>query len=129
MKTSFGSCWWFVAALLAVGLWFAAAPAQAAELVMFQKAGCKWCARWNREIAPVYGKTWEAKCAPLRRVDLEGERPADLADIAGIRYTPTFVVIDHGREIGRVTGYPGEDFFWTMLDAELGKLTGCRPSS
>ncbi len=26
--------------------------------------------------------------------------------------SPTFVLAEHGREIGRVTSYPGPDFFW-----------------
>ncbi len=30
-------------------------------------------------------------------------------------FTPTFVLFDDGREIGRIEGYPGEDFFWGLL--------------
>lgn len=118
--------------LLAAGLLvtlFVAAPAAAAELVMFESRGCEWCVRWHEEIGPVYPKTTEARCAPLRQVDIHEPRPADLAAIGGIRYTPTFVVLDDGREIGRIVGYPGEDFFWALLDAELGKLAGGCPLS
>ena len=42
-----------------------AVSARAAELVMFEQAGCVWCAVFDREIAPVYGKTDEGKHAPL----------------------------------------------------------------
>jgi hypothetical protein len=38
--------------------------ARAAELVMFEQAGCAWCEAFNREIAPVYGKTQEGARAP-----------------------------------------------------------------
>ena len=107
----------------------AAAPAAAAELVMFESRGCEWCVRWHEEIGPIYPKTAEARCAPLRQVDIHEPRPADLAAIGGIRYTPTFVILDDGREIGRIVGYPGEDFFWALLDAELGKLAGGCPLS
>jgi hypothetical protein len=31
------------------------------------------------------------------------------------RFTPTFIVIQDGTEIGRIEGYPGEDFFWGLL--------------
>jgi hypothetical protein len=31
------------------------------------------------------------------------------------RFTPTFVLVADGREVGRITGYPGEDFFWGLL--------------
>ena len=47
------------AALAASLLW--PALSRAAELVMFEQGGCVWCARWNREVGPVYDKTAEAK--------------------------------------------------------------------
>jgi len=99
---------------------FSSAPA--AELVMFERAGCEWCAVFNREIAPIYGKTEEGLRAPLRRVDTAQPLPADLAFIEPERLTPLFVLVDRGREIGRIRGYPGEDFFWGLLDALLKKL-------
>ena len=33
-----------------------------------------------------------------------------------VRFTPTFVLVDGDREIGRIEGYPGEDFFWGRLE-------------
>ena len=55
--------------------------ARAAELVMFEQAGCAWCEAFDREIAPVYGKTEEGLRAPLRRVDIDRPLPGDLAFI------------------------------------------------
>jgi hypothetical protein len=95
---------------------------RAAELVMFEKAGCPWCAAFDREIAPIYPKTDEGKRAPLRRVDLAGPLPADLAFVEVERLTPVFVLVDKGREIGRIRGYPGEDNFWGLLGVLVGKL-------
>lgn len=95
---------------------------RAAELVMFEEAGCPWCAAWNREIAPIYPKTPEGQRAPLRRVDLHATWPAELADLKGIRYTPTFVLVDDGKEIGRIQGYPGEAFFWGLLADLVARL-------
>ena len=37
------------------------------------------------------------------------------------RFSPTFVLTDGGREIGRIEGYPGEDFFWGLLEAMMPK--------
>ena len=37
-------------------------------------------------------------------------------------FTPTFVLVEDGKEIGRIEGYPGEDFFWPMLGALLDRL-------
>ena len=89
---------------------------------MFEDAACVWCARFNAEIAPIYPKTAEGKRAPLRRVDATKPAPPDLAFIEGERLTPLFVLVDHGREIGRIRGYPGEDHFWGLLGVLLGKL-------
>jgi thioredoxin-related protein len=101
---------------------FAGLQARAAELVMFTRAGCEWCAAFEREIAPVYGKTDEGRRAPLRRVDFDAARPADLTFIEVERLTPLFVLIENGREIGRIRGYPGEDHFWGLLGALIEKL-------
>jgi hypothetical protein len=91
------------------------APAHAAELVMFEQKGCVWCQKFDREIAPAYDKTTEGKRAPLRRLDIAQAAPADLGFIRRERFTPVFVLIDEGREIGRIRGYPGDIFFWGLL--------------
>ncbi len=108
--------------VLALPLLVVAARAWAAQLVMFESAYCEWCERWHEEIGPIYPRTPEARIAPLRRVDVDGPRPPDLAFVKGIRYTPTFVLVENGREIGRITGYPGEDFFWPLLAELLARL-------
>lgn len=105
------------------GIFMGAGRVHAAQLVMFESATCEWCERFHDEIGPIYPKTKEARCAPLRRVDVHDPRPDDLAHIQGVIYTPTFVLIDHGQEIDRITGYPGEDFFWGQLAQALGKLS------
>ena len=92
-----------------------ASSAGAAELVMFEQKGCVWCQRFDRDIAPAYDKTAEGQRAPLRRVDIAGPVPADLAFIKRERFTPVFVLIDQGREFGRIRGYPGDIFFWGLL--------------
>ncbi len=108
---------------IAVALGLFATPAAAAELVMFEARGCPYCAAWNREVAPAYARAPEAVRAPLRRVDLHGARPPDLAGISGVRFTPTFVLVEDGREIGRIEGYAGEDFFWGLLTPMMERLS------
>ena len=99
-----------------------ASAAQAAELLMFEQKGCVWCQRFDRDIAPAYDKTTEGKRAPLRRLDIAQPVPADLAFIRRERFTPVFVLIDHGREIGRIRGYPGDTFFWGLLASLIERL-------
>jgi len=98
------------------------ASVRAAELVMFEQAGCAWCEAFDREIAAVYAKTEEGARAPLRRVNIARALPSDLAFIAVERLTPLFVLIEDGHEIGRIRGYPGEDHFWGLLGALIKTL-------
>ena len=89
---------------------------------MFEEPGCTWCATWQHEIGGVYDKTEEGRRAPLRLVDKTAERPADLAAIDEVLFSPTFVLVENGVEIGRIVGYPGEHFFWPMLQELLARL-------
>ena len=89
---------------------------------MFEQKSCVWCQRFDRDIAPAYDKTAEGKRAPLRRVDIAKPLPADLAFIRRERFTPVFVLIDKGREFGRIRGYPGDTFFWGLLASLIERL-------
>lgn len=106
----------------AVAILASGSESRAGELVMFESASCEWCEVWNEQIGGVYAKTAEGKRAPLRRVDIDDPRPFDLKFIRNVVYTPTFVLVDNGQELGRIVGYPGEDFFWGYLGKILGKL-------
>ena len=88
-------------------------------LVMVEEKGCVWCARWNQEIAQIYPKTTEGRAAPLRRLDMQAARPDDLTFSRSLNFTPTFVLMVDGKEVSRIEGYPGEDFFWGLLGQML----------
>jgi hypothetical protein len=111
-----------IAILGALFVSLSVADASAAELVMFEQAGCVWCETFDREIAPVYAKTDEGRRAPLRRVDVAGPVPQEFGFIDVEKLTPLFVLVDNGREIGRIRGYPGEDNFWGLLGTLIKKL-------
>lgn len=89
------------------------------ELVMVEREGCVYCARWDTEIAEIYPKTPEGQYAPLRRVDLNTPFPADLDFAAPVIFTPTFILVENGREQGRIEGYAGDELFWAMLTVTL----------
>lgn len=114
---------WIVPVLLAACI-APPVPASAAELLMLEQPGCVWCQRFNEEIAPAYARTDEGKRAPLRRVDITKDWPADLAHIRKERLTPTFILTDGGIEIDRMRGYAGDQFFWSLLDEMVAKLPG-----
>lgn len=105
-----------------VGAATAAGSGSDAELVMVEESFCEWCALWNEEIGVVYHKTAEGRRAPLRRVDMHSGALKELNLTMRARYTPTFILMADGAEVGRIEGYPGEDFFWPMLDLLLKKL-------
>lgn len=94
---------------------------RAAELLMYEQPGCPWCRRWHEDVGAGYPKSAEGKQAPLRRVQL-GDRPAGLELKQSVTVTPTFILVEDGVELGRITGYPGADFFYGMLEPILGKL-------
>ena len=108
-------------ALLPMACWFASATS-AAELVMFESPGCPWCARWHAEVGPGYPKSDEGKRAPLRMHPLASAATAGVQFTSPVIASPTFVLVDEGREVGRIVGYPGADFFWALLGQMMPKL-------
>ena len=42
-------------------------------------------------------------------------------------YTPTFILVRRNEELGRITGYPGAEYFYAELDSLLAKV-GYAPS-
>lgn len=109
--------------LLVAALLFGAFGAEAAELVMFERAGCPWCRKWDQEVGAIYPLSQEGQRAPLRRASLDQPLPPELQLTPPVFYSPTFVLMHEGREIGRITGYQGDDSFWGLLGAML-KKTG-----
>ena len=107
------------AGLVLAATWLGAGAARALEVVVFERAGWPWGVRFETEIGRIYAATDEGRMAPLRRVDVDRPLPADLAGVDPGRFTPTFVLVEDGRELGRIRGYPGQDFFFGMLDAVL----------
>jgi hypothetical protein len=114
-----------VAAIMVASL--VPSAARAAELIMVERAGCSVCVRWEREIAPIYPKTPEGVRAPLRRVDIGAADRLGLTE--PVRFTPTFVIVDHGQEVGRITGYSNDDMFWGLLGRLLTRLDPSGPQS
>ena len=82
------------------------------HLLMIEEEGCGYCARWHREVGPGYPKSDEGRQAPLLTVD---RRSAAAGQFERIVYTPTFLLVRDGRELGRIVGYAGSDFFWWQL--------------
>lgn len=112
MRSSIASA--LVAAVVSVS----ASLAAAAELVMVEQPGCVWCERWDAEVAPIYPKTEEGERAPLRRLDIS-QVGDEIAVASRVVFTPTFLLVEDGRELARMEGYAGDEFFWVLLKQML----------
>ena len=115
-------------------LTLAATPLQAnaAELLYFYSDACEYCEQWDEEVGAIYSKTEEARLLKLRPVDIHEQIPKDIDYVKGVIYTPTFVAIDGGREVGRIVGYGSDMFFWQHMEVLIGdmkksKATPIRP--
>ena len=96
--------------------------ANAAELVMTDSRACQYCRQFHREVGNTYGATPAGKLAPLRPISVYKKWPADLAGIRRAPYTPVFILVDNGREVGRFAGYKSREWFWSKLNPLLAKL-------
>ncbi len=116
-----------LAAMTAVAATLFMPVVQSAELMMFEEPGCVWCQRWHAEIGPGYPSSEEGLIAPLARRDIRDGRPTGVQLERAVTSTPTFVLVEDGAEKGRITGYPGADFFYPLLGDLLKRLTPLAP--
>lgn len=107
-----------VAAALMVVALAAMSPAAAGEqsadveLIMVDDPACRFCQKWNEAVGRGYAKSPEGEAAPLKRVP---RGAPELEGLAPVIYTPTFIVIEGGREVGRISGYSGSSYFYADL--------------
>lgn len=110
--------------LFCLALWLQALSASALELVMVDRVGCGYCIAWKRDIGPAYPNTEMGQFAPLRTVDIGALKSSGI-DLQGrVLFTPTFLLVEDDKELGRIEGNPGEEFFWHMLHQLLLQTTG-----
>ena len=95
--------------------------AVAAELIMINSPICEWCDTWEDEVGVVYARTEQGRAVPLRRIDIDDTPTSGVHMDRPVTFTPTFLIVDDTREVGRITGYPGESHFWYFLDELLKK--------
>lgn len=83
---------------------------------MVDEPGCRYCRMWDAQVGAGYTATREGRLAPLTRLRRHSAR---LKGLRPVIYTPTFILLSGGREVGRITGYPGPMYFWEELSALL----------
>ncbi|MGI9406799.1 MAG: hypothetical protein ACR2O4_10555 [Hyphomicrobiaceae bacterium] len=93
------------------------------ELVVFEIQNCTPCLLFRRDIVQPYFESDRGNALPMQVVDY------DLLGTAGrglrqpIETLPTTVIMERGREIGRVTGNPGTGRFMLLIDGLIADLS------
>ncbi|MFN3525174.1 MAG: SoxS protein [Paracoccus sp. (in: a-proteobacteria)] len=88
-------------------------------LMMVTSPACHHCAAWKAEIGPGYAASVEGRIAPIFEVDLRGPYPDGLALDRRPWITPSFLLLRHGAELGRIEGYVGKRHFHPVLNSLL----------
>jgi hypothetical protein len=83
-----------------------------AVLLLIEDPGCPYCRRWDSEVREGYEKSPEGRFAPLVR---RFRGAADVTFIPNVVYSPTFIVLVRGVEVGRIVGYQGPELFWMQI--------------
>ncbi len=110
-----------LAAMLGLSLSTALVHAEA-RLMMVEEQGCPWCERWKAEIGPIYPKTAEGRIAPLFKVMIRDPLKDGITLNSPPIYTPTFILLNDGHEVGRIEGYQSDEFFWWFMETMIKKL-------
>ena len=102
--------------------------ASAAELLMIHDPQCPFCKAFMRDVAPEYSVTYQGKALTLRVLDttIAEDREWIIQAVLSrrikpFRGTPTFIIYYNGKEVERVEGYGGKEWFYEKLDDAIKK--------
>lgn len=115
-----------VIAIVATPATCARAPAPAVlastnmEVLVFEVDNCAYCRLFRRDVLPQYLRSKRARVAPIRFVDARRADPGRYGLTAPLSMVPTVVVLQDGREQGRIVGYTGPEPFFHMISQILG---------
>jgi thioredoxin-related protein len=92
-----------------------AARGRSVELLVFEHRDCVYCRVFRSDTLPRYRESENASKAPIRFVSIEHTDTTNLKLSGAIQMVPTFVLMQDGREVGRIAGYWAPDNFFKML--------------
>lgn len=90
-------------------------PSTPFALIMVDDPACRFCRKFDAEVGPGYPSTRQGRIAPLIKLRRDSYELGALG-LAPAVYTPTFILMRGKREVGRMTGYPGAEYFFEELD-------------
>jgi thioredoxin-related protein len=89
------------------------------ELIYVERSGCPWCHRFEQEAMGPYRLSELGQQAPLRRFSLDNGQPAVTGLDEPVRFTPTFILLRDGREVGRILGYRDNASFFGLVERHI----------
>ncbi|MBL8883837.1 MAG: thioredoxin fold domain-containing protein [Hyphomicrobium sp.] len=86
------------------------------ELVVMEAPGCVYCTLFRRDVLPAYTASPRGKDLPIRFVDINDEAASAIGIDYPVDIVPTFVVLKNNKEVGRIPGYTGPEFFFHTIN-------------
>jgi thioredoxin-related protein len=102
-----------------VDLETSALPDSRLELLVVEVDNCIYCGIFRRDVAPTYQGSERSRTVPMRFVDINAPDVDRLSLTGPIDSVPTVLVVENGREVGRIAGYVGPEFFFHSLNRIL----------
>lgn len=96
-----------------------ALPEARFELLVVEIDNCIYCGLFRRDVAPTYTASLRARSVPMRFIDINAPDIDALSLTAPIDSVPTVLVVENGREVGRIAGYVGPEIFFHSLNRLL----------
>lgn len=96
-----------------------ALPEARFELLVVEIDNCIYCGLFRRDVAPTYTASVRARSVPMRFIDINAPDIDALSLTAAIDSVPTVLVVENGREVGRIAGYVGPEIFFHSLNRLL----------
>ena len=90
------------------------------EVVVFEIGGCKYCVAFRDNLGARYLASTTNKAAPMRYVDVGQLDPLSFQLRSDITTVPTIVLMQDGREVDRVEGYPLREALFGMVKSRVG---------
>lgn len=90
------------------------------EVVVFEIGGCRYCTAFRDNLGARYLASTTNAVAPLRYVDV-GKLDASAFQLRSeITTVPTIVLLQDGKEVDRVEGYPVSEALFGMVKSRVG---------
>lgn len=99
-----------------------ALTADSRELVVFEVDGCTYCELFRQDVLPGYLASPRSRTVPIRFVNAERVDLKRLPLASPVDTVPTVVLVENGREAGRITGYTGPENFFRLVSHLLGPI-------